>query len=121
MQTMSELFLANLKNLPVWVKQVIAVELNNDLNTKLVEFSELVESKNLFQSMRPELSNVGKTEVAKYGRKTLPCKNGIVTYQYLAVSVHFVTSAIVDQIISILSQKLCTSKDFMYKILIYLN
>ena len=65
MQTISELFLANLKNLPIWVKQVIAAELMSELNTKLTEFNELMESENLFQNMRLELTATGKTEIVE--------------------------------------------------------
>ena len=64
---MSELFLANIKNLPLWVKQVIASELMKDLNTKLEEFTELIDSKNLFQNMRPELTPRAKTEIIERG------------------------------------------------------
>ena len=63
MQTLSELFLANFKNLPIWVKQVIAAELTNELKTKLEEFSELIDSKNLFQSMHLELTAKAKAEI----------------------------------------------------------
>jgi len=63
MQTMSELFLANIKNLPIWVKQVIAAELNDDLNTKFNEFTSLVDTRNLFQNMHLELTPIGKSEL----------------------------------------------------------
>ena len=63
MQTLSELFLNNIKNLPVWVKQVIANELTSELDTQLSEFTELVDSKNLFQNMKLELTSWAKSEI----------------------------------------------------------
>ena len=63
MQTMSELFLANLKNLPMWVKQVIAAELTKELNTKLEEFTALIDSKNLFQNLRLQLTAKARAEI----------------------------------------------------------
>ena len=63
MQTLSELFLSNLKNLPIWVKQVIAAELTHELNAQLDEFTNLIDSKNLFQNMKLELTPRAKMQV----------------------------------------------------------
>ena len=53
----------NIRNLPIWVKQVITKEILEDLNKKLCEFSELTESESLFQYLCPKLSFKGKQEL----------------------------------------------------------
>ena len=63
MQKISELFIQNIKNLPMWVKQVITKEIFDDLNKKLDEFSELSEVTDLFQYMCPKLTFRGKQEL----------------------------------------------------------
>ena len=63
MQKTSELFIQNIKNLPMWVKQVITKEILEDLSKKLNDFTELVEVNDLFQSMSPELTYKGKEEL----------------------------------------------------------
>lgn len=63
MQKISDLFIQNIKNLPIWVKQVVAKELMQDLKSKLDEFSELLQSDDLFQEMSPKLTFKGKQEL----------------------------------------------------------
>ena len=63
MQKISELFIQNIKNLPMWVKQVITKEIFDDLNKKLDEFSELSEVTDLFQYMCPKVTFKGKQEL----------------------------------------------------------
>ncbi len=65
MQKTSELFIQNIKNLPMWVKQVITKEILEDLSKKLEDFTELVEVNDLFQSMTPELTYKGKEELSQ--------------------------------------------------------
>lgn len=63
MQKISDLFIQNINNLPLWVKQVITKEIFDDLNKKLEEFSELAEVDNLFQYMCPKVTFKGKQEL----------------------------------------------------------
>lgn len=63
MQKISDLFIQNIKNLPMWVKQVITKEIFDDLNKKLDEFSELAEVTDLFQYMCPKVTFKGKQEL----------------------------------------------------------
>ena len=63
MQKISDLFVQNIKNLPMWVKQVITKEIFDDLNKKLEEFSELAEISDLFQYMCPKVTFKGKQEL----------------------------------------------------------
>ena len=63
MQKISDLFIQNIKNLPLWVKQVITKEIFDDLNKKLEEFSQLAEINDLFQYMCPKVTFKGKQEL----------------------------------------------------------
>lgn len=63
MQKISDLFIQNIKNLPIWVKQVVAKELMQDLKSKLDEFVELLQTDDLFQEMCPKLTFKGKQEL----------------------------------------------------------
>lgn len=63
MQKISDLFIQNIKNFPIWVKQVITKEIFDDLNKKLEEFSELAEVNDLFQYMCPKVTFKGKQEL----------------------------------------------------------
>jgi len=63
MEKISELFIQNIKNLPIWVKQVITKEIFDDLNKKLEEFSQLAHVDDLFQYMCPKLTFKGKQEL----------------------------------------------------------
>ncbi|MBQ8634771.1 hypothetical protein IJX73_02420 [bacterium] len=63
MQKISDLFVQNIKNLPMWVKQVITKEIFDDLNKKLEEFSELAEISDLFQYMCPKVTFKGRQEL----------------------------------------------------------
>ena len=63
MQKTSELFLQNIKNLPIWVKQVITKEILEDLTKKLEDFTELVQMDDLFQYMTPKVTFKGKQEL----------------------------------------------------------
>ncbi len=63
MQKTSDLFLQNIKNLPIWVKQVITKELSDDLTKKLNEFTQLTQINDLFQYMCPKVSFKGKQEL----------------------------------------------------------
>ena len=63
MQKISDLFIRNINNLPMWVKQVVTKEIFDDLNKKLEEFSELAEIDNLFQYMCPKVTFKGKQEL----------------------------------------------------------
>lgn len=77
MQKVSELFIQNIKNLPIWVKQVIAKEISQDLLTQLNEFKGLIEGESLFQHMTPELSFKGKQELEQ---KNLNLSEGHYTF-----------------------------------------
>lgn len=63
MQKVSNLLLDNINNLPIWVKQVIAKEVSSNLVAKLGEFTELIETKNLFQYMQPQITYKGRNEL----------------------------------------------------------
>ena len=65
MQKTSDLFIQNIKNLPIWVKQVVTKEILEDLKKKLEDFTELVQVDDLFQSMSPTLTYKGKEELAQ--------------------------------------------------------
>lgn len=73
MQKISDLFIQNIKNLPMWVKQVITKEIFDDLNKKLEEFSELAEVTDLFQYMCPKVTFKGKQELQE---KTIGLSEG---------------------------------------------
>jgi len=62
MQKVSDLFIQNMKNLPLWAKQVITKEIFDDLNKKLEEFTELAQVDDLFQYMCPKVTFKGKQE-----------------------------------------------------------
>ncbi len=63
MQKVSDIVLQNMRNLPIWVKQVVTKEIFEDLEKKLADFSELSETDSLFQSMLPKVSVKGKQEI----------------------------------------------------------
>ena len=63
MQTTSSLFIKNIELLPIWVKQVLAVEISQDLTKKLSDFKELVQSDSLFQYLKPKTTFKGKQEL----------------------------------------------------------
>ena len=63
MQKKSDLFLQNIRNLPIWVKQVITKEIVEELETKLDEFKELLQTDSLFQFMTPTVTFKGKQEL----------------------------------------------------------
>ncbi|MBR2069205.1 MAG: hypothetical protein IJ877_05520 [Candidatus Gastranaerophilales bacterium] len=63
MQTTSNLFIKNMQNLPIWVKQVLTAELSQDLNKKLSDFKELVHADGLFQYLIPKVSIKGRQEL----------------------------------------------------------
>ena len=73
MQKISDLLIQNMKNLPLWVKQVITKEILDDLNKKLEEFSQLVEVGDLFQYMCPKVTFKGKQELQE---KTMGLSEG---------------------------------------------
>ncbi len=59
----TSLFIKNMQNLPMWVKQVLATELSEDLNKKLADFKDLVQGDNLFQYLVPKTTIKGKQEL----------------------------------------------------------
>lgn len=63
MQKISDVFIQNINNLPIWVKQVITKEVMDDLNKKLEDFEELIETNNLLQYVKPKLTFKGKQEL----------------------------------------------------------
>lgn len=63
MQKASDLFIQNIQNMPIWVKQVIAKEISEDLNQKLAEFKQLVHAQDLFQYLKPKITFKGKQEL----------------------------------------------------------
>lgn len=69
MQKTSDIFIQNIKNLPIWVKQVVTKEIMEDLTTKLEEFSELVQVDDLFQYMCPKVTFKGKQELEEQSMK----------------------------------------------------
>jgi len=77
MQKISDLFIQNMKNLPLWVKQVVTKEIFDDLNKKLEEFSELAEVDSLFQYMCPKVTFKGKQELQS---KTLALSEGYYVF-----------------------------------------
>jgi len=77
MQKISDLFIQNIKNLPMWVKQVITKEIFDDLNKKLEEFSELAEINDLMQYMCPKVTFKGKQELEG---KTLGLSDGYYVF-----------------------------------------
>ena len=66
MQKVSDIILQNIRNLPIWVKQVITKEIFQDLEKKLTDFSDLSETNLLFQNMKPKISVKGKQELATH-------------------------------------------------------
>ena len=77
MQTRSDLFIRNVENLPIWVKQVLASEIADDLNRKLSDFSELVHSDKLFQFLTPKTTFKGKQELES---KSMSLSDGYYTF-----------------------------------------
>ena len=73
MQKTSDLFIQNIKNLPIWVKQVVTREILEDLRKKLDEFSQLIEGEELFEYMCPKLTFKGKQELMQ---RTLKLSEG---------------------------------------------
>ncbi len=63
MQKTSDLFIKNIQNLPIWVKQIITKEILEDLTKKLEDFTELVQVDNLFQYMTLKLTYKGNQEL----------------------------------------------------------
>lgn len=59
----SELFIQSIKNLPIWVKQVIASEILHDIESKLADFQFLMGDKGLFQYLVPKVTLKGKQEI----------------------------------------------------------
>ena len=66
MQKKSDLFIRNIDSLPIWVKQVLATELAEDLSKKLTDFTELVHTDKLFQYLLPKTSIKGKQELESH-------------------------------------------------------
>lgn len=62
MQT-SNIFIQNIQNLPIWVKQVLASEISQDLQKKLSDFTDLINADVLFQYLIPKTSVKGKQEL----------------------------------------------------------
>ncbi|MBQ4647209.1 MAG: hypothetical protein IJB79_07660 [Candidatus Gastranaerophilales bacterium] len=77
MQKISDILIENIKNLPMWVKQVITKEIFDDLNKKLEEFNELAEINDLFQYMCPKVTFKGKQELQE---KTLALSDGYYVF-----------------------------------------
>lgn len=63
MQKASDLFIQNVQNMPIWVKQVIAKEVLNDINKKLIDFAGLIQEEGLFQYLQPRITFKGKQEL----------------------------------------------------------
>ncbi len=63
MQKMSDLFIQNIQNMPIWAKQVIAKEITNDIVKKLSDFAELMQMDDLFQYLKPKITFKGKQEL----------------------------------------------------------
>ena len=76
MQQNSNLFIRDMQALPMWVKQVIAVELSEDLNTKLADFKDLVNG-GLFQYLIPKITVKGKQELES---KNMNLSEGYYTF-----------------------------------------
>lgn len=66
MQKVTELFIQNIRNLPIWVKQVITKEIVTDLDKQLTDFKELTDSDTLFQYLIPKITFKGKTEIREH-------------------------------------------------------
>ena len=77
MQTSTSLFIKNMQNLPIWVKQVLATELSEDLNKKLSDFKELVQGEILFQYLVPKTSIKGKQELTS---RSMALSEGYYTF-----------------------------------------
>jgi len=77
MQTMSNLFIKSIENLPIWIKQVLAFELSRDLLKKLSDFQELIHEDTLFQYLKPHTSFKGKQEL---NTKSLNLSDGYYTF-----------------------------------------
>lgn len=69
MQKISNLFIQNIQNMPIWVKQVIAKEVTNDISKKLTDFTELMQSDCLFQYLQPRITFKGKQELQEKNMK----------------------------------------------------
>ena len=65
MQLTSTSFIKSMQNLPMWVKQVLAAELSEDLNSKLADFTSLMDGENLFQYLCPKTTVKGKSELTE--------------------------------------------------------
>jgi len=63
MSKVADLFIDNFQGLPIWVKQVLVREVMESLKSKLNDFSELAETDNLFQYVRPKVTLKGKQEL----------------------------------------------------------
>lgn len=63
MQKVSNLLVQNIQNMPIWVKQVIATEITNDISKKLADFGELMQTDCLFQYLKPRITFKGKQEL----------------------------------------------------------
>lgn len=63
MQKISDLFIQNIQNMPIWAKQVIVKESVNDVNKKLLDFEELMHTDALFQYLKPKITFKGKQEL----------------------------------------------------------
>ena len=77
MQTMSNLFVKNIENLPIWVKQVLAFELSQDLTKKLSDFTELIQGNTLFQYLKPKTTFKGKQE---YDTRSMKLSDGYYAF-----------------------------------------
>ena len=77
MQKSTSIFIKNMQNLPMWVKQVLAVEFSEDLNRKLADFKDLVQGDNLFQYIVPKTTVKGKQELSS---KNMNLSEGYYTF-----------------------------------------
>lgn len=66
MQKITDLFIQNIRNLPIWVKQVITKEIVADLDKQLADFKELMDSDTLFQYIIPKITFKGKSELKEH-------------------------------------------------------
>jgi len=66
MQRITELFIQNIRNLPIWVKQVITKEILSDLDKQLSAFKELCDTDTLFQYLVPKITYKGKQEMRSH-------------------------------------------------------
>ena len=63
MQKVSDLFIKNIQNLPIWVKQVIAKEILSDLSHHLTDFTSFINTDVIFQYLCPKTSVIGQKEL----------------------------------------------------------